>query len=131
MREVEVTRFVAASPPEVTRALTPTALVEAEGSFAVRDVAETDEGTVVTAGRSGIELRLRFEAVDGGLAYEQIEGPLSALRTTVTAGPKNEGTELRARSTVEVGGPAVLDRLAAWKRRGELRRALAGIADRL
>lgn len=130
MREVEVTRFVAASPAEVTRALTPVALVRAEESFDVREVTDADGGTVVTAGRSGVELRLRFETVDGGLAYEQLDGPLSTLRTTVTARPKDEGTELSARSAVDTGGPAVLDRLAAWKRRGELRRALVGIADR-
>ena len=129
MREVEASRFVAAKPTEVVRELTPEAVVDAEGSFDVRAVERTDEGTVVTAGRAGVELRFRFEERDAGLAYEQVEGPLSTLRTTVTARPKNEGTELRARSAVEAGGPAVLDRLAAWKRRGELRRALGGIAN--
>jgi hypothetical protein len=64
-----------------------------------------------------------------GVEYEQVEGPLETLRTTVTRAPEDEGTRLVARSSVAVGGPAVLDRLAAWKRRGELRRALDAIAD--
>ena len=131
MREVEVSRFVAASPPEVLRVLTPATVVDAEGSFDVRDVTETAEGTVVIAGRAGLELRFLFEEREDGLAYEQTEGPLSTLRTSIAARPKNEGTELVARSAVAVGGPNVVNRLAAWKRRGELRRALAGIAERV
>ncbi|QLG60604.1 SRPBCC family protein [Halorarum salinum] len=130
MREVEASRYVAAKPPEVRAALDPAAVVEAEGSFDVRDVSETPKGTVVTAGRFGVTLRFRFEEREDGLAYEQIEGPLSTLETTVTARPKNEGTELRGRSTVAVRGPDVLDRLAAWKRRGELERGLLVLSKR-
>ncbi|WP_313693181.1 SRPBCC family protein [Halorarum halobium] len=131
MRDVEVTRFVASSPPEVRRSLTPTAVVDAEGSFDVREVTETDDGTVLTAGRMGMELTFRFEERDDGLVYEQVEGPLSTLETTITVRPKNEGAELVARSTVAVGGPDVVDRLAAWKRRGELERGLLVLSKRV
>ena len=130
MREVEVTRFVAASPREVARVLTPRVVIDAEGSFDVRDVGQVDGGTLVTAARAGLQLQFLFEERDDGLAYEQVEGPLETLRTTISTRAKNEGTELRAVSAVAVGGPGVLDRLAAWKRRGELRRALAGIEER-
>ena len=51
MREVEVSRFVRATPAEVERALTPAAVVEYEGSFSVVDSDEQADGsTVVTAG---------------------------------------------------------------------------------
>lgn len=127
MREVEVSRFVRASPVEVERALTPERLVEAEGSFTVREVREDEDGTLVAAGRAGVELLFRFESTEDGLAYTQLEGPLERLATTVSYAPENEGTRLTARSEVAVRGPGVLDRLAAWKRKGELKRALAGI----
>lgn len=126
-----MSRFVPAPPVEVARVLTPETVVAAEGSFDVREVAESGEATLVRAGRLGVELRFRFERRDDGLAYDQVEGPLETLRTTVTCTPEDEGSRLTARSTVAVGGPAALDRLAAWKRRGELERALAGIERRL
>lgn len=122
-----MSRFVRASPVEVERALTPERLVEAEGSFTVREVREDEDGTLVAAGRAGVELLFRFESTEDGLAYTQLEGPLERLATTVSYAPENEGTRLTARSEVAVRGPGVLDRLAAWKRKGELKRALAGI----
>lgn len=128
MREVEVDRFVPAPPAAVERLLSPERLVEAEGSFTVREVRTDGDATLVAAGRAGVELVFRFERVDDGFTYEQLEGPLAELTTRVTYAPENEGTRLTARSTVAVRGPGVLDRLAAWKRRGELRRALADIA---
>lgn len=130
MREVSVSRFVDAKPFEVERLLTPRTVVECEGSFDVREVTDSPEGTIVAAGKSGVELLLRFEDRDEGVAYEQLEGPLESLRTTITYAPENHGTRLTARSEVAAAGPGVLDRLAAWKRRGELKRALAGIAAR-
>lgn len=130
MREVSVSRFVDAKPFEVERLLTPRTVVECEGSFDVREVTDSPEGTIVAAGKSGVELLLRFEDRDEGVAYEQLEGPLESLRTTITYAPENHGTRLTARSEVAAAGPGVLDRLAAWKRRGELKRALAGIAER-
>jgi hypothetical protein len=131
MREVAVDRFVAAPPAEVARVLTPERLVAAEGSFTVREVREEGDATLVAAGRAGVELLFRFEPTDDGYVYEQVEGPLERLTTTVRYAPEDEGTRLSARSTVAVRGPGVLDRLAAWKRRGELRRALATVEAEL
>lgn len=131
MREVEVARFVDAPPAVVERALSPVALLEAEGSFDVRDVEETDDGTRVRVGGYGLELVFEFvePESENAIEYVLVAGPLERLETTVAWAPENQGTRLTARSAVAVGGPAVLDRLAAWKRRGELRRALAAVAE--
>ncbi len=132
MSTVEVSRFVPALPAEVERALTPTSVVEYEGSFRVRDVTETDDEWVVTVGRAGVELSLRFERTEDGLYYEQAgdSGPLDRMETTLSLAPENEGTRVTARSTVEAGMPLspLTDRLAAWKRKGELKRALDALA---
>ena len=128
MREVEVSRFVRATPTEVRRSLTPESLVAYEGSFEVRD-ARADEGaTVVTAGASGLELSLRFEVRDDGLYYEQegSAGPFDVMETRVSVTAEDEGSRVTMRSRVSLGLPLprFTDRAAAWKRRGELRRAL-------
>lgn len=127
MREVEVSRFVDANPYEVARVLTPETVVACEGSFEVREVTEGPDGTLVAAGKSGVELLLQFEEREDGVAYEQLEGPLEALSTTITYRSKDHGTQLTARSSVAAAGPRFVDRLAAWKRKGELKRALAGL----
>jgi hypothetical protein len=129
MREVEVSRFVQAPPAAVAPLLSPVGLMDAEGSFEVRDVTDTDEGTKVTVGGYGLELAFRFTEREDGIAYEQVYGPLRTLETTVTYVPEDEETQLTARSRVAVGGPGVIDRLAAWKRRRGLRRALRAVAD--
>ena len=131
MREVEASRFVRATPAAVGRALTPAALVEYEGSFTVYEVTDTAEGWLVIAGSRGVELALTFEACEDGLVYEQRgDGPLDALETTVTYEPENEGTRVSMHSAVSAGLPltALTDRVAAWKRRGELQRALKRLA---
>jgi hypothetical protein len=128
--EVEVTRFVRATSTEVERALTPVALIEYEGSFRVLDFYETDDGTVVTATGGGMELAYTFEIESEEISYDQRRGPLARQTTTLTYGAENNGTRLRMRSIVATGTPpkALTDRVAAWKRRGELKRALAGLA---
>lgn len=130
MREVEVSAFVPRTPEELRRHLDPATVVEYEGSFTVHEVVETDDGWIVTAGARGMEMRLAFESREDGLYYEQTEGPLEALRTTLTWAPENEGARVTLRSAVESGMPVapVSDRLAAWKRRGELQRALDRLA---
>lgn len=132
MREVSVSRFVRARPAELDRALTPETVVDYEGSFVVRDVAEVADGRVVTAGARGLEMELRFEERDGGLYYEQRgdAGPLDEMWTTITYEPKDDGSTVTARSGVSLGlpFPSVTDRVAAWKRRGELKRALDRLA---
>ena len=58
------------------------------------------------------------------------EGPFEAMETWLTLAPEDEGSRLTARSRVSLGLPlaALTDRIAAWKRRGELERALENIA---
>jgi ligand-binding SRPBCC domain-containing protein len=132
MREVRVSRFVRATPRELRRHLAPAAVVEAEDSFTVREVDDVDGATLVTAGGGGLQLSLRFESREDGLYYTQEgqEGPFEAMETWLTLARENEGTRLTARSRVSLGLPlaAVTDRVAAWKRRGELSRALDNLA---
>ncbi|SEA19160.1 Ligand-binding SRPBCC domain-containing protein [Haloplanus vescus] len=133
MREVEVSRFVRATPTAVWRVLTPATVVESEGSFTVRDVTETDDGTLVTAGARGLELTLRFEERPDGLHYTQAgsAGPFDAMTTDLTVTAEDEGARVTARSSVSLGLPlsTLTDRLATWKRQGELNRLLDALAD--
>jgi ligand-binding SRPBCC domain-containing protein len=132
MREVEVSRFVRAPPPALRRHLSPAAVVESEETFAVREVHDLDDATLVTAAGGGLQLSLRFEPRDDGLYYTQEgqEGPFAAMETWLTVAPEDEGSRVTARSRVSLGLPfaALTDRVAAWKRRGELERALANLA---
>lgn len=130
MIEVDASRFVRARPAEIERVLTPRTVIEYEGSFEVRESRATDDGGIVTAAGGGMELTFAFESVENGFRYEQRSGPLERLTTTLTYRPKDEGSEVTMRSVVATGTPpsAVTDRVAAWKRRGELRRALSRLA---
>ena len=132
MREVEVSRFVRATPTAVERVLTPATVVESEGSFTVRDVTDGEDGTLVTAGARGLELTLRFEDRSDGLHYTQAgsAGPFDAMTTDLTVAAENEGARVTARSAVSLGlpAPALTDRIATWKRRGELERLLDALA---
>ncbi|RDI71891.1 SRPBCC family protein [Halopelagius longus] len=132
MRDVTVSRFVPRSPPTVARMLTPEAMVEYEGSFEVRNARERDGDTLVTVGGGGVEFVLRFEETDDGLRYEQAgeAGPFDAMETVVAVEPAEGGSTVTARSSVSLGlpAPALTDRVAAWKRRGELERALDALA---
>ncbi|MFC7156422.1 SRPBCC family protein [Halomarina halobia] len=133
MPEVTVSRFVSAPPRVVLRRLTPAALVAYEGSFAVREVHEPEEGaTVVTAGARGLELALRFEQRPNGWYYRQEgeAGPFDAMETWVAVEAEDEGSRVTMRSDVDLGlpVPALSGKVAAWKRRGELKRALSALA---
>ncbi|MFB6107223.1 MAG: SRPBCC family protein, partial [Haloplanus sp.] len=83
MREVELSRFVGATPATLDRRLTPEAVVGAEGSFAVRDVTGRADATLVTAEAGGLELTLRFEERSDGWYYTQegAAGPFDAMET--------------------------------------------------
>jgi hypothetical protein len=132
MREVEVSRFVLAHPRAVRRVLSPEAVVAAEGTFAVSAVEETDDGTVVTAVGPGMSVPLRFESTDDGLRYaaEGDVGPFEHLETYVTVADESNGSRLTMRSTVALNLPLPFaDRIAAWKRRGELKRAIDELAE--
>lgn len=134
MREVAVSRFVPAAPTELNRLLTPERILESEGSFSVDDSSETDEGTVVTASGPGLTLQYRFVAQSDGWYYEQAggAGPFETMETWLTIEPKNEGSHVELRSQVSLSIPLPFaDRLAGWKRRGELTRALDAIAAEL
>lgn len=133
MRTVEVSRFVRAPAPRVERALDPVSIVEFEGSFSVFDVVDRETDTLVVAGGSGLELSLRFVEREDGIYYEQEDGegqPLETMETTLRFAPKDEGTMVTMESTVHMGVPPAFltDRIAAWKRRGELRRCLDALA---
>jgi hypothetical protein len=132
MREVEVSRFVRGRPAELDRELTPETAITYEGSFVVRNVEEREDGWVVTAGGRGLEMELVFEDREDGLYYEQRgdAGPLDEMWTRISYEPKDDGAVVTARSGVSLGLPlpAVTDRIAAWKRRGELKRALGQLA---
>ena len=127
MHEVEVSEFVSARPPAVHRVLSPAAVVAAEGTFDVAGSREDDDGTAIVASAPGVTVLLRFEDHDAGLAYaaEGEVGPFDHLETRVTVDPERNGSRITMRSTVSLNLPLPFaDRIAAWKRRGELRRAL-------
>lgn len=135
MREVVVDRFVRAPPAEVRQALDPASVVAYEGSFEVLDVERDGDETVVTAGSHGVGMVLRFTERDDGWHYAQEgdAGPFDAMETRLSVAPENEGSRVAFRSAVSLGLPlsAVTDRVAAWKRRGELDRALRALAEDL
>ncbi|AGN01657.1 hypothetical protein L593_08560 [Salinarchaeum sp. Harcht-Bsk1] len=134
MRTVEVSRFVQAPPSVVERALDPASIVEYEGSFDVRTVEERDDAIVVIAGGTGLELSFRFELRENGIYYEQVEdedAPLETMETELAWAAENEGTRIDATSTVGMGvwPRPITDRMATWKRRGELRRLFDSLAE--
>jgi hypothetical protein len=134
VREVSVERVVDASPPVVRRRLDPSTLVEYEVSFEVVDSCPKNGATLVTAAAGGLELALRFEPRDDGYYYTQDgeAGPFKTMETWVETAPVDDGrgTRVTLRSAVSLGlpVPALTDRIAAWKRRGELDRALDALA---
>lgn len=133
MREVERTRFVAAKPAELDRTLSPSALLEAEGTFTVVDTEAVDGGQRVTARGGGVEAVFAFESRTDGYDYRQVgdRGPFESMETTLTYAARDHGSDVTVRSAVSLGLPlaAVTDRIAAWKRRGELDRLLDGIGS--
>ncbi|GGN85159.1 MULTISPECIES: SRPBCC family protein [Haloarcula] len=133
MREVVQTRFVDATPAELERVLSPSTVLEAEGTFTVVATADTDEGQRVTARGGGMEAVFEFEDRADGLHYRQVgeQGPFEAMETTLTYVARDHGSDVTVRSSVGLGLPlaSLTDRIAAWKRRGELDRMLDGLAD--
>lgn len=131
MTEVEVSRFIRATRPAVERLLIPEALIEYEGTFTVVDVTEHDDAVTVTARATGMEIPFRFVEHDDGLAYEQETdiGPFEMMRTDVSVEAKDDGVVVTMRSNVSLRLPVPFSsRIAAWKRKGELKRALDRLA---
>lgn len=132
MREVTRSRFVSATPAQLDQLLTPQRVVEYEGSFSVDAVEDGDGETVVTASGPGLQFQLRFEPRAEGLYYQQAgeAGPFEAMETTVTVDRHNEGSQVTMDSRVALSLPVPFaDRIAGWKRRGELERALDTLAE--
>lgn len=129
MRTVEAVRRIGAPPAEIRHHIDPATLVELEGTFSVVDVSESAEHTTITARGGGMEVEFVFEETEEGYRYEQAgeAGPFDSMETTVAIRPKDEGSVVKLSSTVSLGLPlpAISDRIAGWKRRGELQRALA------
>ncbi|APW97821.1 polyketide cyclase [Halobiforma lacisalsi AJ5] len=145
MREVSVARTIDATERELRAWLEPARIVEAEGSFDVAAVEPADErdvdgdvnvtgeadtdSTIVVASGPGMQLPLRFEDRGGTIYYTQEgeRGPFDHMETWIELEPTTDGrrTELRIRSSVSLAAPLPFgDRIAAWKRKGELNRAL-------
>ena len=137
MAEVSVSRQLDASRPTVLRQLDPRSIVEMEGTFDVRSVNETDDGWLVEASATGIQAEFavrRFEDGDvEGYVYEQVDerGPFASMETRLSLSQAAGGATVTAESTVDLGLPfrTVTDRIAAWKRHGELERALDHLAE--
>lgn len=134
MRTVEVSRFVAIQPDVVERALTPATVVEYEGTFEPVDIEEQDDGsTRVTAVAGGLQAMFVFEPTPDGLRYMQEgdQGPFDVMETEWTYHPEDQGVRVVARSTVSLGLPfrSLTDRIAAWKRKRELDRAIDALVD--
>jgi hypothetical protein len=141
MREIERSRFVPTRPDELLGAVDPARIVEYEGSFSVDSIERIEEdgqegtaggeATLVTVSGPGIAFTLRFEPLDRGYYYTQAgeAGPFEAMETWLTVDPEDEGSRVTVRSAVSIGLPLPLsDRLAAWKRNGEVERALDRLA---
>jgi len=132
MREVERTQFVDAKPAELDATLSPSAVLEAEGTFTVVDTEPVEEGQRVVARGGGVEAVFVFEQRTDGYDYRQVgdRGPFDSMETTLTYAARDHGSDITVRSSVSLGLPLapVTDRIAAWKRRGELERLLETIA---
>lgn len=131
MREVTASRVVDGSADELSAWLDPATIVDAEGSFTVETVDERDGETIVVASGPGLRMPFRFEDRDGTIYYtqESDRGPFAHLETWLEYDPVDaERTRVSVRSAVELAAPIPFgDRIAAWKRRGELDRLLESI----
>lgn len=132
MREVTVSRVVDATPAELSEWLDPPTIVRAEGSFSVEAVEDRDDAVVIVASGPGMQLPLRFEDREGAIYYTQEgeQGPFSHMETWIEIDGADNGTRVSIRSSVSLSAPLPFgDRIAAWKRKGELTRLLEDLAD--
>lgn len=132
MREVTVSRVVDATEAELSEWLHPPTVVEAEGSFTVKHIDEGEDATVVVASGPGMQLPLRFEDRDGTIYYTQEgdQGPFSHMESWIEFEGATDGTRVTIRSSVALSAPLPFgDRIAAWKRKGELNRLLDALED--
>ncbi|AKH96631.1 SRPBCC family protein [Halanaeroarchaeum sulfurireducens] len=133
MRTVRETRRVGAPPSAVLDFLDPATVVDMEGTFAAIDTAETDGESRVTARGGGMEVVFAFIETAEGYEYDQLggAGPFETMQSTLTVTPEDEGSRVTVESEVSLGLPvaAISDRVAAWKRRGEIKRLLRAIEE--
>lgn len=133
VRTVSVGRFIRARPAEIETHLSPETIIAYEGTFSIADIETDGDSTVISAEARGIDASFRFEPLDRGYRYSQegTEGPFESMETTITYRPKDEGSEVTMESAVALGlrPRRLFDRVAAWKRKGELKRALKALAD--
>lgn len=91
--------------------------------------------TLVTVSGPGVGFRLLFERTPHGYHYvvadgDDPAGPFDHMESWLTVEPEDEGSRVRIRSAVSLNAPIPFaDRIAAWKRGGEIDRALDGLAD--
>lgn len=132
MRTVTATGRVDAPPDAVLATLDPMTIVDAEGTFSAIDREEADGETTVVARGGWMEVAFVFTETDHGYEYEQRgeAGPFETLETSLAVTPEDEGSRVTMQSTVSLGLPlaSITDRIAAWKRRGEIKRAIDNIA---
>lgn len=132
MREVTASRVVDATGAELSEWLDPPTIVRAEGSFSVESVEDRDDAVVVVASGPGMQLSLRFEDRDGAIYYTQEgeAGPFEEMETWIELESAPDGTRVTVRSSVALAAPLPFgDRIAAWKRKGELSRLLDDLKD--
>lgn len=132
MREVTASRFVDATGDELAPVFQPEQILTYEGTFEAEAVTQTAEGWTVTGTAPGMTVAFDFEPRESGLYYAQRgeHGPFEAMETTLSYERERHGSLVTAESRVTLGlpVPAVSDRIAAWKRHGELRRLLDALA---
>jgi hypothetical protein len=132
MREVTATRFVEATGDALAPAFEPRQILAYEGTFEPEAVTQTEEGWTVTATAPGMTVAFDFESRESGIYYTQRDehGPFEAMETTISYERERDGSVVKAESRVTLGLPlaSVTDRIAAWKRRGELKRLLRALA---
>jgi hypothetical protein len=132
MKEVETTAELDAPRELVEELLTPSDIIEYEGTYEVDGVGEAEDGRKeVHASAENIDTAFAFEELPNGYAFEQTGGePFQEQYTTITVYGEDGSVEVVARSEFTFGGwtAVVLDWFAAGSRQSELQRMLLGLA---
>ena len=131
MKSVEVSRHIDASPEAVASYLTPETIILLEGTFSIHSVEEEHDDVLVEAKAKGVSATFRFEELAAGYRYEQAgeEGPFDEMETTLRYEPKGDGVTVIMTATISLGirPRALFERIGAWKRKGEMDRALKSL----
>ncbi|WP_436923665.1 hypothetical protein [Halosimplex amylolyticum] len=127
MRAAAISRVVSAPPDTVAERLTPEAVIEGEGRYAVKDVATENGRTVVTAWPAGrlFPPQFAFEERPDGFVYRRLDDgrPLVTTETTVTLRPEGDGTRVDVESEVRASVPVpLIERSTVRQRRRDVER---------